>query len=88
MVRCIFGNPFRAASTLKEWNGRVVRKPAEAAYENREMPSGLLDKVQLAVLSDALSEAGCEDESVLEHLRRGGPHSRGCHVVDCLLHKQ
>src|SRR5262249_32746030 len=88
LVRCIFGNPFRASPAVEPWGGGGVRKLAQAADDKREMPGGMLDNARLAVLSDAMAEAGCDDESLLEHLRHEGPHSRGCHVVDCLLHKQ
>jgi hypothetical protein len=41
----------------------------------------------LPVLADALEEAGCDDREFLAHLRGGGPHCRGCFVVDALLGK-
>src|SRR5262249_25900062 len=92
LVRCIFGNPFRASSSLEEsllvWNGGLVGKLAESTYENRELPSSLLDNARLAVLADALEEAGADDPALLGHLRDGGPHCRGCHVVDLLLNKE
>lgn len=46
---------------------------------------GSLDPVRLAVLADALEEAGCTDEAALAHLRSGGPHVRGCFVLDAVL---
>jgi hypothetical protein len=49
---------------------------------------GTLDPARLAVLSDALEEAGCDDETVLGHLRSPGPHVRGCHVLDLILGKE
>ena len=57
---------------------------ARAAYEERELPSGHLDRARLAVLADALEEAGADAELV-EHLRGPGPHWRGCFVLDFLL---
>ncbi len=36
---------------------------------------------RLAVLTDA----GCTDAELLEHLRGEGPHLRGCYAVDMLL---
>jgi hypothetical protein len=39
-------------------------------------------------LADALEEAGCCDGDVLTHLRRPGPHDRGCWPVDALLGKE
>jgi hypothetical protein len=60
-----------------------VASLAQAAYEERALPSGELDPARLAVLADALEEAGA-DATLLEHLRGPGPHVRGCHVVDLL----
>jgi hypothetical protein len=60
---------------------------AEAAYEERLLPSGHLDPVRLAVLADALEAAGCQDAQLLGHLRAPGPHVRGCAAVDAVLGK-
>jgi hypothetical protein len=46
-----------------------------------------LDTVRLAVLADALEEAGCADADLLVHLRGPGPHARGCWVLELLLGK-
>jgi hypothetical protein len=45
-----------------------------------------LDPVRLAVLSDAVEEAGCTG-AVLRHLRSPGPHVRGCWALDLMLAK-
>jgi hypothetical protein len=50
-------------------------------------PQGTLDPARLAVLADALEEAGCTDPDILSHLRGTGPHVRGCWVIDLLLGK-
>ena len=60
---------------------------ANAAYDERELPSGHLDPARLAVLSDALEEAGCADADLLAHLRSPGPHVRGCWALDLVLGK-
>jgi hypothetical protein len=64
-----------------------VANLAQAAYDNRLMPSGLLDNARLVILADALEEAGCDDVQILGHLRCGGEHVRGCHVLDALCGK-
>jgi hypothetical protein len=64
-----------------------ARSLAEAAYEERQLPSGHLDPARLSVLSDALEEAGCADTDILTHLRSPGPHVRGCWAVDLILGK-
>ena len=57
------------------------------AYDERLMPSGELDLGRLAVLSDALEEAGCTSAEILTHLRSPGPHVRGCWALDLILGK-
>jgi hypothetical protein len=89
VLRCTFGNPFRPAPVpdpaWRAWGGGSVVKLAHAAYDHRFLPWGLLDNVRLAVLADALEEAGCADEGALRHLRSGGEHIRGCHALELLL---
>jgi hypothetical protein len=47
-----------------------------------------LDPQRLAVLGDALEEAGCQDPDILGHLRQqGAVLVRGCHVLDLILSK-
>jgi hypothetical protein len=90
LLREVFGNPFRpvaAHSSWLEWNGGAVVKMAQSAYEERSLPSGELDAARLAVLADALEDAGCGDAAVLAHCRGPGEHVRGCWVVDLLLGK-
>jgi hypothetical protein len=86
-VRDIFGNPFRPASFDHAWLTPTVVNLATAAYEERAMPSGELDTARLAVVADALEEAGCTNAAMLNHCRAPGPHVRGCWVVDLLLGK-
>jgi hypothetical protein len=61
---------------------------AQAAYDERNLPSGHLDNARLAVLSDALEEAGCTDADILSHLRSPGLHVRGCWALDLVLAKE
>ena len=69
------------------WNDAAVVRLAQAAYEERHLPEGTLDTGRLAVLADALEEAGCTDADILSHLRGPGPHVRGCWVLDLCLGK-
>jgi hypothetical protein len=87
LLREVFGNPFRPVEVGHAWQTPQVVALAQAAYEQRELPAGTLDPAQLAVLADALEEAGCTDQAILDHLRGPGPHVRGCWVVDLLLGK-
>jgi hypothetical protein len=89
LLRCVFGNPFRPSPPLPPavltWNDRTVPRLAEAIYNDRLLPEGTLDPSRLAILADALLDAGAEDDSLLEHLRSPGPHVRGCFAVNILL---
>ncbi|HKB36326.1 MAG TPA: hypothetical protein VKD72_07730 [Gemmataceae bacterium] len=88
LLREIVGNPFRPVFLDSTWPGSPVVALARAAYTERGLPSGHLEPDRLAVLSDALEEAGCDNADLLAHLRGPGPHVRGCWVVDLLLGKQ
>jgi hypothetical protein len=80
LIRCVFGNPFRAAACdLRRQTPDVVAL-ARQAYESRDFSA-------LPILADALEDAGCTDTTILDHCRSGGPHVRGCWVVDRVLGK-
>ncbi len=88
---CIFGNPFRRVTinpAWLTWNNATIPKLAHAAYNDRQLPSGHLDTALLAILADALEEAGCNNTDILDHLRGLGPHVRGCWTVDLILAKE
>jgi hypothetical protein len=89
--RDIIGNPFRHSPPLPPavlvWNDGTVRRIAEGIYEDRNMPEGTLDTGRLAILADALLDAGCEDEPLMEHCRSAGPHVRGCWAIGLILGK-
>lgn len=91
LLRDIIANPFRPTPFLPAavlaWNDRTVPRLAQAAYDERHLPEGTLDTGHLAILADALLDAGCEDEGLLPHLRSDGPHLRGCWAVDLILGK-
>jgi hypothetical protein len=91
LLRDIFGNPFRPSPPLPpavlSWNDGTVRRIAEGVYMERRMPDGTLDTVRLAILADALLDAGCDSEELIQHCRSAGPHVRGCWAVDLILGK-
>ena len=87
LLRDIFGNPFRPVTPDPAWRSPQVVGLAQAAYDQRGLPAGTLDLARLAILADALEEAGCTDRTILGHLRGAGPHVRGCWAVDLLLGK-
>jgi hypothetical protein len=87
ILRELFGNPFRATTLNPALRTADVVRLAEAAYSDRHLPSGRLNPACLAVLADALEDAGCADPDLLGHLRGPGPHVRGCWALDLLLGK-
>ena len=87
LVRDVFGDPDRPATVSPACLTPQVVALAQAAYDERELPSGQLDPARLAVLADALEDAGCTDADVLNHCRRPGVHVRGCWAVDLVLGK-
>jgi hypothetical protein len=74
-------NPFlrsRIDPLWLAWEGGIVARLALGIYEERSF-----DK--LTILADALEDAGCQDIPLLEHLRQGGEHARGCWALDFIL---
>jgi hypothetical protein len=88
LFRDMVGNPFRPISFEPSWRTSTVKSVAQNAYDDRVLPAGLLHADALAVLADALEDAGCTNADVLTHLRGPGPHARGCWVVDHLMSKK
>jgi hypothetical protein len=90
LLRDLFGPlPFRPLPPLegpvRAWDDGFIVKLATAIYGEPSLPEGHLDNARLAVLADALEEAGCTDPDILGHLRQqGGVHVRGCWGVDWL----
>ncbi len=100
LIRDIFGYPFRPLpppggraaalwereldSALRGNNGLLLGL-AQTAYDDRRSPEGTVDGARLAVLADALEEAGCINPDLLGHLRRSEAHVRGCWALDLLL---
>jgi hypothetical protein len=84
-LRDVVGNPFRPVTLAPGWLTPQVVALAQAANDQRGLPTGTLDVPRLAVLADALEDAGCTDADLLNHLRGPGPHYRGCWVVDLIL---
>jgi hypothetical protein len=81
LIRCVFGNPFRPVAFDPRWRTEDVRGLARGIFEDRAFD-------RLPLLADALMDAGCDDEQLLNHCRSEGPHVRGCWVVDLVLGKE
>lgn len=76
--------PFRAIALERGAITPAIARMATSAYEEQDLPSGHLDAARLAVLADALEEAGIAGE-VPEHLRAPEPHVRGCWALDLVM---
>jgi hypothetical protein len=81
VVRCIYANPFRPISFDSRWRTTDTLALARGIYEDRAFD-------HMPLLADALMDAGCDDDQILSHCRTGGPHVRGCWVVDLVLGKE
>ncbi|OWK42944.1 hypothetical protein FRUB_02543 [Fimbriiglobus ruber] len=80
LLRDIVGNPFRPVIFDFTWLTSTVVALARQMYDGRDFSL-------MPILADALQDAGCDNEAILNHCRCDGPHVRGCWVVDaCLGH--
>jgi hypothetical protein len=77
LLREIAGNPFRR-TTLRFPLPWLVRNMAGRIYDERDWEA-------LPILADALEDAGAYDAALLDHLRSGGIHVRGCWSLDLIL---
>jgi hypothetical protein len=80
-VRDIFGNPFRPVVFSPEWRTDTAVALARQMYDAREFSA-------MPILADALQDAGCDNDDILNHARGPGPHVRGCWVVDLVLGRE
>jgi hypothetical protein len=82
LLRCIFGNPFRPVSFDVSWRTTTAAAIAKQMYDSRDFSA-------MPILADALQDAGCDNDDVLNHCRAAdGVHVRGCWVVDLVLDKK
>jgi hypothetical protein len=81
LLREIFGNPFRPVTFDPAWRTDTTVSLARTMYESRDFSA-------MPILADALQDAGCDNDDVLNHCRGPGPHVRGCWVVDLVLGKE
>lgn len=80
LIRDIFGNPFHPVTLNASWLASTVLALANGIYTERAFD-------RMPILADALQDAGCDNEDILNHCRQPGEHVRGCWVVDLLLAK-
>jgi hypothetical protein len=84
MLHEIMGSPCRPSPPLPRsvlaWNDGTVRRNAEGIYDEWAFD-------RLPILADALLDAGCDNEDLIQHCCGAGPHVRGCWAVDLILGK-
>jgi hypothetical protein len=81
IIRDIFGNPFRPITLNPSWLTSTVLALATGIYQEKGFE-------RMPILADALQDAGCDNEDILNHCRQPREHVRGCWVVDLLLDKK
>jgi hypothetical protein len=80
LLRDIFGSPFRSIPFRRRWRTETVSMIARQMYESRDFGA-------MPILADAIQDAGCSNDDILDHCRGESPHVRGCWVVDVALGK-
>jgi hypothetical protein len=79
-IHDIFGNPFHSIPWRADWCTSTARALARPMYESRDFSA-------LPILADALQDAGCENDEILNHCRDSALHVPGCWVIDLVLGK-
>lgn len=80
IVREVFGNPFQPVTISPASRTLAVTNLARTIYNERAFD-------RMPKLADALEQAGCAEQAILDHCRGSGSHVRGCWAIDLLLDK-
>ncbi|VTR93499.1 Uncharacterized protein OS=Sorangium cellulosum (strain So ce56) GN=sce5710 PE=4 SV=1 [Gemmata massiliana] len=81
-LRDLFGPlPFRPIPFDPAWGTSTVTALARDIYAQRAFD-------RMPILADALQDAGCDNDDILNHCRTPGVHVHGCWVVDLVLEKK
>jgi hypothetical protein len=79
LLREVFGNPHRPVRFDPAWRTDTAVAIARQMYDSREFGA-------MPILADALQDAGCNSDELLNHCRSAtAAHVRGCWVVDLVL---
>ncbi len=82
LIREVFGNPFRPVAFSPNWRTDTALTLARQMYDAREFSAA-------PILADALQDAGCDSDDLLNHLRdTSATHVRGCWALDLVLGKE
>ena len=79
LLRDIF--PFHPATFNPSWLTSTVLSLTAGIYQEKAFD-------RMPILADALQDAGCENEEILNHCRQQGEHVKGCWCVDLILDKK
>jgi hypothetical protein len=71
LLRDVIGNPFLPVPFNPAWRTDTAITLARQMYESREFSA-------MPILADALQDAGCDNEDILNHCRAETVHVRGC----------
>jgi hypothetical protein len=83
-IRCLCSPLFRTVTlnpAWLTWNGSTVPKISQGIHDEQAFD-------RMPILADALQDAGCTEQTILDHCRQPGEHVRGCWVVDLILSKE
>ena len=86
ILRDSFADVFQPISIMPAWRTPAVLGLAEAAYAHCEFPASVLEPIHLAILADAIEEAGWRRQG-RPGAPAAGPHVRGCWLLDLILSK-
>lgn len=75
------GGPVRPITLDPRWHSSTVVDLANAIYDQSAYD-------RMPILADALMDAGCDSDEIIQHCRGDGPHVHGCWVVGLLLDKE
>jgi hypothetical protein len=75
IIRELTENPFRLSTVDPSWLTSDVLNLAEGILRDYAFD-------RMPILGDALQDAGCDNDDILNHCRQPGKHVRGCWVVD------
>jgi hypothetical protein len=78
LVREILGDSTRPIEFDPRWLTSTVIDLARTIYVDRAFE-------RLPILADALMDAGCDSDEIINHCRSEGPHVLGCWLVDMIL---
>ena len=82
LLRDVLGNPFRPVTFDPAWRTSDAVLLARGMYESRDFGA-------MPILADALQDAGCTSDDLLNHLRDpNATHVRGCWALDLVLGKE